>query len=133
MKTTNFEISKKLAEIGFKETSLIGHFLDNEGNSAGTWIIADGIREGYEFDCYAYDLETILEALPEFFKDYQDDECNLKLSKNSIWYENEFGSLAWLCSYEVVKIDKEEKESLADCAARLLIKLFEAGIINFNN
>ena len=69
MKTTNYEISKKLHELGFgiNNTSLFGWF-SKKAKTVGRWIVADGIKEVYNFDFYSFDLETILEALPAFVK-----------------------------------------------------------------
>ena len=65
------------------------------------------------------DLEAILEALPnEIFK--HDNEM-LFITKSSLFYGYE-ARLYWT--------KKEPEESLANCAARLLIKLVDDKIIN---
>jgi hypothetical protein len=67
------------------------------------------------------DLETILEALPsEIFKYHNE---MLFITKSSLFYGYE-ARLFWT--------KKEPDESLADCGARLLIKLIEGKIINLN-
>jgi hypothetical protein len=67
-------------------------------------------------------LETILEALPQEISKHHYDEI-LFITKSSLFYGYE-ARLYWT--------KKEPDESLADCAARLLIKLIEGKIINLN-
>ncbi len=129
LKKTNEEISKKLKEIGFEaETDIV---------------------ENYEL-YPSYDLETLINALPDSitreYKSAEDGtikefEEKLVIAKNEIWYKcydietsddaneywREYGYYAKFS--EVVK--SWNGESLADTAGKLLIKLFEAGIINF--
>lgn len=110
MKTTNYEISKQLAEAGFEAASeTLKH--DPENFSFGARF-------------RAYDLETILEALPEGIS-FWDSWHELRIYKNYFVYEKVSG----IGEYECVR---EENESLADAAARLLIKLHENDLINFN-
>jgi len=107
MKTTSFEISKKLAEIGFKAEA--HHKLH---------CFKDDFLYSY------YDLETILEALPEEIN--LEGYCQeLLITKNLLAYQRATG--AW--DFEQIR---NENESLADTAARLLILLHEEGIVNFN-
>lgn len=75
------------------------------------------------------DLETILEALPAMLPD-----CSKLImhtldntGRKRIYY---FGGKIVPNKYP--QEDQQENESLADTASRLLIRLFEAGIINFN-
>jgi hypothetical protein len=73
-------------------------------------------------------LETILEALPnEIFKHHNGVKTMssemLFITKSSLFYGYE-ARLYWT--------KKEPDESLANCAARLLIKLIEEKIINLN-
>lgn len=115
MKTTSFEISKKLAEIGFEaETPAAAwrtHFQD-EGIYG--WR-SDMNRKSW---IPAYDLETILDALPKVII------SDLKLASPAFvcygQYEEEF-----------LSCDKKEGENWADTAARLLILLHKKGLINF--
>lgn len=64
MKTTNFEISKKLAEIGFKPV--------NENDSH--WIYEG--QERWQFP--SFDLETLLDVLPNFITDTGEVEYKYK-------------------------------------------------------
>jgi hypothetical protein len=78
----------------------------------------------------AYDLETILEALPKHIRDdFGEYELDLYINRNNwrIAYIGDNGSL------QDDRLTKEENESLADTAARLLILLHEKGIVKFNN
>jgi hypothetical protein len=116
--TTNHENSKKLHELGFgiNNTSLFGWF-SKKGRTVGRWIVADGIKEGYNFDFYSFDFETIWDALPTSV-----DGMVFGLEKTMIGY----GNTKRFKIYEQV-----ENQSLADCAAKLLITLAEQGIIKF--
>ena len=95
MKTTSYEISRQLAEIGFvAETSTTKALLGTK-------------------DYPAYHLETILEQLPKHY-----------VLKND-WIE------CFLCG-DFNGIRKKGNESLADLAGKLLISLYNKGLINFN-
>ena len=112
MNTTNFEISKKLQELGFK------------AKSDFAWRFYD---YGEIVICPTYDLETILVALPsEIFKYHNGVKTMssemLFITKSSLFYGYE-ARLFWT--------KKEPDESLADCAARLLLMLHEKGLIKF--
>lgn len=115
MKTTSYEISKKLKEIGFKAEA--HHKLR---------CFKDDFLYSY------YDLETILEALPAIINKNRDhgwghfgEELSLKKHEIGYYYQD----------YDVITckivVKKEESESLADTAARLLILLESKGLINF--
>ena len=123
-KTTNFEISKKLAEIGFKRNSTIGWFTSKCGGG-GRFYLLEGIEDGYTLECYSFDLETLLDALPEAIRN--NEELNLK--------KNEIGYFFWdsdeiFCS---IGAHKQENESLADTAGRLIILLESKNLISFKN
>jgi hypothetical protein len=131
MRTTNYEISKKLWEINFKanfdyvwddkDKLIKGEQLNSQfyGTKKGLEEII--IKSQTWFP--AYDLETILEALPDII--YSSDDFGLK--KNEIGY--------YYFDYDHVAhglyIEKEKDESLADTAARLLLLLVEKEIIKF--
>ena len=73
------------------------------------------------------DLETILDALPKKIETKQ-GVFLLQISIMSFNKENR-----WLIGYSnETDTEQKENESLTDTASRLLIKLCEAGIINFN-
>ena len=108
MKTTNFENSKKLAEIGFVgESETWKHDPDNFITGQKYW---------------SYDLETLLNALP------------VSIGEGEYYLVISLTPSGAILSYGEGKFsaEQEEDESLTDTAARLLIQLFEAGMINFN-
>lgn len=131
MKTTNFENSKKLAEIGFKAETPF--YWQKRMMGEGQYLmwhnpdhnIQEDLRDG---ETPAFILETILEALPDRILDKKSasSEERLQLFKDHICYDSEFVKYAKFITW------KEGEESLADTAARLLITLAEQGIINFN-
>jgi hypothetical protein len=90
MKVTNYKISKRLKELGFEK-----------------------LTNASEADVKAYDLETILDALPNRIEISK--EIAIKVFDNS---DIQIG----LCY-------SGRGETLADTAARLLIKLIEDKII----
>jgi len=127
MKVTNFEISKKLAEIAFNVPSnfmvkpdgkiiatqkqIIGKIPSfSKPNEEGCKHLEDGYA--------SYCLETLLDVFPNFHVHNQE---------NSQWVN--------FSDYNEQKEyfeDRKENESLADCAGRLIIKLYEQNLINFN-
>lgn len=110
MKTTSYEISKKLAEAGFDgESEVWKHDPENFITGQKYW---------------SYDLETILEALPGMIE----GEQYLVLDKDSVGYF-EYESI--ICSGIEAYCKKEENETLADTAARLLMLLVEKGLLTF--
>lgn len=109
MKTTNYEISKKLAKIGFSANS---HYRQNISDED------DNILEEYD----SYDLETILEALPNFIKERP---LVLDVAFGEIHYEGDSDNETLFIT------TTKENESLSDIAAKLLIKLHEQGLVKF--
>jgi hypothetical protein len=124
MKTTSYEISKKLAEAGFESRAnffwcelgedLVGIHLSQ------LHVVPQSVKR-----IVAYDLETILEALPESVK-FDNKWAWFEMDKNFIIYK--FIDEDKTCLFD---FHKQENESLADTAARLLIKLESKGLINF--
>jgi len=123
-KTTNYEISKKLKEIGF----------DKETNFYFTEVAPDKFEAQYYTNnkeyllLKSYDLETLLDALPK--------ELNLFLGKTwlSLNLSNKSQSIGYGSEEEYAPefyFIKEENESLADTAGRLLIILHEKNLIKF--
>jgi hypothetical protein len=138
-KVTSYEISKKLAEAGFNIPS---DFLINQNgrilhNATKQFIgkipsFSKPSKEGCEYlgNNYAsYDLETILDALPEelinkmaLYKEYE--RATFFMKKEVIGYEfdNDEGASPI--------ISRSKNESLADCAALLWLALKEKGLLN---
>jgi hypothetical protein len=136
MKVTNFGISKKLKEIVFEAYTEFYHIADENCLSQG--IDSDDYEVKYlniedlhilrkSFYYSAYDLETLLDVLPDSIKT---DNCSfeeyLQISKNEIGYYSN------MCIDSIFSVEKQENESLADVAGRLLILLHEKGIIKYN-
>ena len=123
MKTTNYKISKQLAEIGFKQRSTIGWFTSKCGGG-GRFNVPDGIKSGYNLECYSFDLETILEALPKEIK---------KLHFWATWSTSSdcyiFGYIDGIVRNTELETATEENESLADTAAKLWLKLKKEGLV----
>ena len=122
MKTTNLEISKKLKEIGFEAKTdkcwakIRNSKLDKFSIRTLDFSIPANCDEWYP----AYDLETLINALPKQYKDKFGDTYYLTFTAYSIYYEPEF----WTLSNQHQTVRKE-KESLADTAGRLIIRLWE--------
>jgi len=118
MKTTNYEISKQLAEAGFKAKSIFGWHVD--GKECAPSYPLSPTATGY---FWSYDLETILQALPESVK-FDNKWAWFEMDKNFIIYE--FTDEDNTCLFD---FHKQENESLADTAARLWLKLKERGLV----
>ena len=139
IKTTNYEISKKLLKIGFEaETDFFWH-RDINLNISFRYYPEEIIELDYDEDVFsAYDLETILDALPCGL-DRGDERYNLKMLPNiSISYTNKFFNHIYdyrddyCCENgEVMACISKNKETMVDMAGRLLIKLFENDLIKF--
>jgi len=120
MKTTNYEISKKLAEIGFVgESETLKHDPDNFVMGQKYW---------------SYDFETIWDALPaevsnaKYLQSTKKFPLILTLDKSEnipIFYTFPAQGGTYLGS------NIEDGDCLADCAALLLITLAEEKIIKF--
>lgn len=123
MKTTNYEISKKLAEIGFKAQFGCGFY---KGKPDYIRNLNSKFVSGVDFP--SYDFETILAALPHEI--YVKNSDGIKSMFSEILYATK---LSLFYGYEARLYWTKSKldESLADTAARLLITLVEQGIINF--
>lgn len=122
MKTTNYEISKKLKEVGFKKDSHCGYMFDGEDHQLCVWNAEEKWSDADERDYLSYDLETILDALPEMIWREEKDFV--------LWYDK----VKFVYSHTdewIFESIKKKDEFLADTAARLLLELHEKGIIKF--
>ena len=126
MKVTSFEISKKLAEAGFEAKPEFYWVKWNEGEpelihrSEPTPALIEKVA--------AYDLETILGALPNFI-------ANKNKSENCLTIDVAFGEIHYEGDSEndaLFITTTKENETLADTAARLLLLLIEKGLLTFN-
>jgi hypothetical protein len=130
-KTTNYEISKKLKEIGF----------DKETNFYFTEVAPDKFEAQYYTNnkkyllLKSYDLETILDALTKNISKMghvypTGYHLNINFSQLSTisYIEDDLHSLR---DNHPVFVEKRGNETLADTAARLLILLHEKNLIKF--
>jgi hypothetical protein len=139
-KTTNYEISKKLAEIGFKAEAekcwaKIRHSVSSEFNLVN---LDFAVPQNCDEWVLSYDLETLLNALPSSIK-YKNEynvilyyEFFLQNDKLGYYYEyGEYGNDYHMGDgiFEFSKLSLDE--SLADIAGRMLILLHEEKLIKF--
>ena len=133
---TNFEISKQLKEAGFEaETDFYWYCYDN-GRALRHVADADG-----KGNVKSYDLETILDALPDSitreYKSKEDGEVkkfreDLIIEKNKIRYscddiENADDANRYFQEYgymqDIGVFKKFDEDSLADTAGRMWLEL----------
>ena len=143
MKTTSYEISKKLEEAGFKaETNFYWYRYYDDGLRMRHIADADG-----KGDVEAYDLETILDALPDSitreYKSKEDGEVRefketLKIDKYEICYrcnniENADDANRYYQEYGYMQefsiYNFSNTGSLADTAGKMWLMLKEKGIV----
>ena len=157
MKTTNLtnlEISKKLKEIGFKADTLfywtkVVKFKKTDPDIDCITIIYENEKwRLYKTDVPSYDLETLLDALPDSItREYKSNEDGtIKEFKEEIVIEK--NKRRYKC-YDIETSDEANEyyreygyeqnisiyswdDSLANIAGKMLINLFEAGLIKFN-
>ena len=145
-KTTSYEISKKLKEARFGKGSAFAHFKSKCGGG-GIFYVWEGIKIGYEEEFFSYDLETLLDALPESitreYKSKEDGEIRefrerLIIEKNEIRYScddienaddanryfNEYGYMQ-----DISLFKKFNDNSLADTAGKMWLMLKERGLV----
>ena len=117
MKTTNYEISKQLAKAGFKQETDFYWAKWNEGDPELVHA-KDGTPPLIE-KVLAWDLEKILETLPNFIQNGNGTENCLVINVafGEIHYEGD-------CESDALFITTtRNNESLADTAARLWLEL----------
>jgi hypothetical protein len=124
IKTTNYEISKKLAEIGFEAKANHGWHKDNLESGPAEFLSNYAFCTNY---IKAFDLETLLDALPNFIE-------NGNRTENCLVVDVAFGEIHYEgdCENDALFITKtRENESLADTAGRLIIELYNNNLIEF--
>jgi len=137
-KTTNYEISKKLAEIGFKAKAekcwaKIRHSVLSEIDLVNLDFT---VPQHCDEWVLSYDLETLLDALSSEIKGIK-GECRyniyFKMNKDGLWYENScYCDSDQSCPVEsYCHIEIKNNESLADTAGRMIILLHEKNLIKF--
>ena len=139
---TNFEISKKLKEAGFEaETDFYWYCYDN-GLAMRHVADADGIG-----NVKSYDLETILDALPDSItREYKSKENGevkkfrekLIIEKNKIRYscddiENADDANRYFQEYgymqDIGVFKKFDEDSLADTAGKMWLELKKKNLL----
>ena len=116
MKVTNLEVSKKLQEIGFKAETEFGYCAKKQ--------LDYPINSDSKSHIKAYDLETILKALPkEIFHKRCTGTFKYSMSSQLLYYDG--------FKHDDIFVTQKD-ESLANTAARLLILLHEKGLIQFD-
>ena len=129
-KTTSYEISKELEEIGFEAKYSFVRHAEVPCESDNLALYCDNYRPPRKSaEVPSYDLETILDALPYSIK-HKGFEYFLSLNQYTVVYENHEPETDADLYGKIRNI--ESGESLADTAARLLIKLAKDKIINLN-
>lgn len=125
MKTTSYEISKKLKEAGFKaETNFYWYCYDNGREMRH---IADADGKG---DVEAYDLETILDALPAFIE-HNNITYDLWLWNDGIGYYPNYDKYSGEGVYNMENgiYEFSDNKSLADTAGRMWLELKEKNLL----
>lgn len=146
MKTTSYEISKKLSKAAFGKGSAFAHF-KNKCGGEDIFYVFEGIKGGYEEEYFSYDLETILDALPDSiireYKSKEDGEVRefrerLIIEKEEIRYscddiENADDAKCFYQEYgymqDISIFKKFNDKSLADTAGRVWLFLKEKGLV----
>jgi hypothetical protein len=133
-KTTNYEISKKLAEIEFNKETIFYYRKTDKELFINT---PPDLKNPEEFFLKSYDLETLLDALPstieiENWGGWKYYNIYFKMNKNGLWYENLCNCDSSACPVERYHyMEIIENESLADTAGRLIILLYKKNLIKF--
>lgn len=143
-KTTSYEISKKLKEAGFEADA--DYYWVEGIICVNAYVFSDYMTGGKKL-CDAYDLETILNALPDSiireYKSKEDGEVKefrerLIIEKEDIRYscddiENADDANRYYKEYgymqDISVFKKFNDKSLADTAGKMWLLLKEKGII----
>lgn len=155
MKTTSYGISKKLKEAGFEDSYIYAWYSDSEGlpwiqeiqHAKPTAVNKYGEEVKLTFTAPAYDLETLIDALPDSITREYKSKVNwevkafrerLIIEKEEIRYScddienaddanryfNEYGYMQDISIFK-----KFNDKSLADTAGRLWLLLKEKGLV----
>lgn len=127
MKTTSYEISKKLKEAGFDAETDFGYHKSGQF-ALQKLLVSDSLSH-----IKAYDLETILDALPKKLANKYGNKGALKLSYdtklNWIYYADKEDYILFFNDYAHCEIKSQENESLADTAGKMWLLLKEKGLV----
>ena len=126
--STNYELSKKLKDLGFNQDTEL--YWSNEKGEQDYFLYVKHTWSENPSHVKAYTLEQILKALPEDIK-FRDHNSEFGFQEGGL-------KLMCICYFEIGYYDandsaiydceQKDDESLADTAARLLILLHEKGI-----
>jgi len=126
-KTTNYEISKKLKEIGF----------DKETNFYFTEIAPDKFEAQYYTNnkkyllLKSYELETLLEFAFNNIEDFRIYDRGVSVAEFLSDYDNWHGHYKIVDNLDISIGFKETKISYADAIGKLIILLHEKNLIKF--
>ena len=123
---TNYELSKKLKEIKFSKLTDFYYVADakciSKGEDAEDYnleylgVECGNLHKLKDYFCIpSYNLETLLEALPEVLVGVVG---KLTINKNGLFYKD-----------SNIVMERQRDESLADTAARLLILIHEKQLL----
>lgn len=136
MKTTSYKISKQLAEVGFNKYKIPAtEYCWHHDNFGSTRFLVGAELEDKttqtlvsEYKIYpAYDLETLLEALPKRI-DINGVGCRFEMYSFADLDRNELISIGYMRARNFTALSSKN-ESLADTAARLWLNLKENNLI----
>ena len=125
MKTTNLENSIKLSKLGFKvESDYIWVKCRDKITCVHTNYYSDQMSFA-DIICQSWDLESILDNLSTFIEDLENKKLYwFKMDQEVLEYRTLDGSTnIEFCT------PRHQDESIVDCAARLLISLYEKEIL----
>jgi hypothetical protein len=126
-KTTNYEISKKLKEIGF----------DKETNFYFTEVAPDKFEAQYYTNnkkyllLKSYELETLLEFAFNNIEDFRIYDRGVSVAEFLSDYDNWHGHYKIVDNLDISIGFKETKISYADAIGKLIILLHEKNLIKF--
>ena len=130
MNTTSFLISKQLAEAGF-ESAINWAWIELNGDLLRIHLSQFHLAHPKLEKIIAYDLETILEALPPKIKNKNKflDDWQLEITKEWIEYYYYYSFQSDVNKDSMFSCIKLHNESLADTAARMWLKLKQEGLV----
>lgn len=134
MKTTSYETSKALKKAKFKKPTEFFYFDNNSHQVLEFHGEEEQINEdSAEGLLPAYDLETIIEALPGSITLNKSSKSSLKTSDFfTLKHNEEIIQMVRITHSGMRPIHYEIDETLANTAARLLLLLHKKGIIKFD-
>jgi hypothetical protein len=141
IKTTNYEISKKLAEIGFRAECSYFYFHSDNNDYEASSLEEFGYNKISDCDIEdkyypAYDLETLLEFAFDYISDFKIFSDHVFIA--DYWNDGKYEIIDELLvdreqSFKSVngKVIREYKYNYAEIVAKLIILLYEKNLIKF--